>query len=1135
MANEEVTLQSSEGVEFNYNGPAWAKEDTLQKLLAISTSQARAAASSNKSVTELLKKEMKILEKEQKTIDDNLKFQKEINTAIAARNKEAKEAERQANNFYDRLVAVNNDMADAVAGLDFDTSMARMSGILGEEVRGGIGTTIKKGFMGPFNFALETTGTALGVLEDTAKVVGSAFMSVAGIALTAFTTALGFTVGRLFTYADSFRQLNEVGMNFASQSEAGANSMVELARQASNANLSIDQFTKALTDNTAVAIAIGTESFAQISKNVRMAAMQFGQYGMTIDQLNEFTGDYLEMQRVTGTLQAMSEAERTKRSNQYLQSLTNLTRVTGLSRRQIADSLKQQKDEATLKSYLLTLDADARKSLTEVTDSVQTVFAAIPGGDQVGEAFGQIVSGLPAAGTEFGQTLARAGAHSEMAALEDLGRQVRAGKISKEEAQQRSMDLLRSLQGNESFRKQLATMTLAGDENAKAMTGFIGNLQGADLAAVRNQLAQDGTTKSFNNMGEIFNKFGTMFDKIISGILSDPTIGKAINDMFSAIADAGDGLANTLGDKVIPRFIAGITDLVKGDTLGKLATGFGNMVDKVFAFISNLADFDISTALFGGTVKTVDEDGAEIEQKVTGLFDGVDLGAKFSEMIGKAFSGVVSGFMSLLTNPLVIAGLVGVFAGPKIIGAIASGAGSLMSNMAGGILNKIPGLGGGGGAPKVGTKMAGGGKAMAGAGKGLGGFIGGLGEGVMKGAAAGLSAFGAGNVKILLGAATVAGVITAIGAGIAAAAWLTGKALPSFIEGIKGFEELDGTKLIDAAKGMAAISGAMAAFGAGTAVAGLGSLVGGITSGLAGLFGGETDPLAQMKKFSDADIDGAKVKANAEALVAFNTAMAGAGVANASAGAGMLISSIAGFFGGDTPIDTMLADMSKFSNVAIDGAKIKANADALVAFNTALAGTGAGVDYGSGGSLLSSIAGFFGGDTPFDQMMNDIKTFGAAEINAANVEENATAMAAFSNALSGLSVSGISDIEIPKNLDERLTDLAAVPSLSNIAEGMTAIATVSGLESNVKLLNSLDTNNLTSFADAMEDLVTTLGKLNEELAEDNKGLFGGTGVAAKDVVSQMGGNSQLSIKKLERIVAELQEIKKIHKDNAAVS
>ena len=105
---------------------------------------------------------------------------------------------------------------------------------------------------------------------------------------------------------------------------------------------------------------------------------------------------------------------------------------------------------------------------------------------------------------------------------------------------------------------------------------------------------------------------------------------------------------------------------------------------------------------------------------------------------------------------------------------------------------------------------AAGGVPKGGAGKAIGGFLGGMGEGVMKGAAAGLSAFGKGSVSILLGATTVAGVITAIGAGIAAAAWLTGKALPSFVSGIKEFESLDGTKLADAASGMLAIRGAMA-------------------------------------------------------------------------------------------------------------------------------------------------------------------------------------------------------------------------------------------------------------------------------------------------------------------------------------
>ena len=1071
MANEEVTLQSSEGVEFNYNGPAWAKEETLQKLLALSTAEARKLASNNKNITDILKKEMKTLESEAKQAASRAKVQQELNDAIKERNKEAKMAEQQANNFYDRLVAVNNDMADAVAGLDFDTSMARMGSILGEDVRGGIGTSIKKGFMGPFNFALETTGTALGVLEDGAKALGSAFMSVAGIALTAFTTALGFTVGRLFSYADSFRTLNDVGMNFASTSEEGANSMVELARQASNANLSIDQFTKALSENTAVAIAIGTESFAQISKNVRTAAMQFGQYGMTIDELNEFTGDYLDMQRMNGILENMSQVERTKRSNEYLQSLTNLTRVTGLSRKQIAESLKQQQQEGTYRAYLLSLDEETRRSVQQNAEAAMQVFASIPGGDQVGEAFGQILSGLPAAGTEFGQQLARVGAHQEMAALEDLGRQVRNGQISRAEAQQRSMDILSSLKSNEQYRSQLMVMARSQDEGAKSFAGFIGNLQGADLAMVRNQISQDGTTKAFNNMGEIFNKFGTIFDQLISGILSDPTIGKAINDMFQAIQGAGDGLANTLKSDVIPKFIDGITNLVKGDTLSKLAEGFGNMIDKIMAFIGNIATFDIKTALFGGKATTTDADGNQVEQQVEGLFGDVDIGKFFKDTIMGALGAVKDGFLALITDPLVIGALVAVFAGPKVIGAIASGAGSLMGSMTSGILGKIPGMGGGGASKALGA--AGGGASKGGAGKAIGGFLGGMGEGVMKGAAAGLSAFGKGSVSILLGATTVAGVITAIGAGIAAAAWLTGKALPSFVSGIKEFESLDGTKLADAASGMLAISGAMAAFGAGTAVAGLGSLVGGITSSLAGLFGGETDPLAQMKKFSDANIDGTKVKANAEALVAFNTAMAGAGVANASAGAG---------------------------------------------------------------SIISSISSFFGGDTPFEKLMADIKVFGATDIDSAKVSSNASALKLFADALSGMSSAEVGEIEIPKNLASRLTDLSNVPTLDNIAQGMTNIATVSGLDTNIDKLNSLDADNLNNFAEAMENLVDVLGKLNDELAEDNKGLFGGgTGTSAADVVSQMQNGTSLSANKLERVIRELQEIKKITKDNAAVS
>jgi len=142
----------------------------------------------------------------------------------------------------------------------------------------------------------------------------------------------------------------------------------------------------------------------------------------------------------------------------------------------------------------------------------------------------------------------------------------------------------------------------------------------------------------------------------------------------------------------------------------------------------------------------------------------------------------------------------------------------------------------------------------------------------------------------------------------------------------------------------------------------------------------------------------------------------------------------------------------------------------------------------------------------------------------------------FADALSGMSTAEVGEIEIPKNLASRLTDLSNVPTLDNIAQGMTNIATVSGLDTNIDKLNSLDADNLNNFAEAMENLVEVLGKLNDELAEDNKGLFGGgTGTSAADVVSQMQNGTSLSASKLERVIRELQEIKKITKDNAAVS
>jgi hypothetical protein len=313
---------------------------------------------------------------------------------------------------------------------------------------------------------------------------------------------------------------------------------------------------------------------------------------------------------------------------------------------------------------------------------------------------------------------------------------------------------------------------------------------------------------------------------------------------------------------------------------------------------------------------------------------------------------------------------------------------------------------------------------------------------------------------------------------------------------------------------MLAVAGGMAAFGAGSAVAGLGNLVGNIADGIGAMFGAEkANPLEQLLEFQKYTIDEAKVKGNANALVAYSTAMAAYGGGTAASGLGSLVGGIAdgitGFFGGETGIP--YEDIIKFQGYTFDEEKVKGNAAAMVAFNEALTSS-ASASAGSGignavGAIGDAIAGFFGGKTPFEK----VREFGAMELNAEGVKTNAEAMVNMANALGAFTSGEAGEIEISARTVtsmERLSELGATAGLGTLATDLNNIATVQGLSANITSLNSLDTDGVRSYNTAMEKLVETLEALNKVLAEDNTGTFGGgTGVSAASMLEsgQLGG------------------------------
>ena len=291
---------------------------------------------------------------------------------------------------------------------------------------------------------------------------------------------------------------------------------------------------------------------------------------------------------------------------------------------------------------------------------------------------------------------------------------------------------------------------------------------------------------------------------------------------------------------------------------------------------------------------------------------------------------------------------------------------------------------------------------------GLASLVGALGKGaglLLKGLAVGLIAFA--NPLVLGGAAILGGSIIAIGAGIAAAAWITGKALPTFAKGMQSFESLDGKKLIDAGAGIAAVGAGLGVFGVGGAAAGFGNIAANISDGLVNFFGGKT-PFDKVLEFQKHDFKLEKIKNNAAAMQAFAGAMAVQGGAGILAGIGGAVGAIGGaitsFFGGDSPMGpAKYAKVLEFEKAGpFNVKKIEANAAALVAYSIAMAKSTSigtiGKIAGAVGAVADSITGFFGGETgvPYEELTD----FQMYSFDQKAIEANAKALVAYSTAMS---------------------------------------------------------------------------------------------------------------------------------------
>ncbi|MBO01981.1 MAG: hypothetical protein CMG35_12000 [Candidatus Marinimicrobia bacterium] len=805
---------------------------------------------------------------------------------------------------------------------------------------------------------------------------------------------------------ESYRQLSTVGGTLG-------NSITEVRRAAANLELNMGEYAGLIMQSSEAMrmlggnVAAGQIRFAAMNKSLKATGdfAALKNLGFTVMELNEGMVDYISLQRNLGRLEGKSNADLAKGSAAYLKQIDLLARATGKSRKEVEAQLAAQATDAGIRGLLNAL-GEGTKEFENLQASLSLIDTY---GGEASYALKDLLDGV-VQDDRTAKFLAALGpgADEVKKALEAVG----AGADP-----QVLLDAFSRAGGELEKFAQIDTGDKIAD--AKARAAFIAQLRKtqpeiADFLDASTKMAEAGQI-NLKQVREDQKKIDqntqnmTTFDDAIKSLRA--TIQTALIDsgLFDALGDAMGGLSEVFGSAEFKKRVEELAE----------------------AFASKTKEF-IDLFKEGGFK-------AVFDRAVSGL----------GSVLGDAF-------VSAITNPKVILGIAGAFAAlfalKAVSGALVSGIGGMFGGGGGG--KSLPG--GKPGATTGGAKI----------GKSVGGFVGGLGEGVMKGAAAGLRAFA--HPMVPVGAAALGAAIVAIGAGIAGASWILGKALPTFVDGLKSFEDLDGAKIGAAGDAMVSLSLGMAAFGAGTAVAGLGTLVGSISEGIGQLFGAD-DPITRIQKFADANIDGAKVKTNAEAMVAFGNAM--------------------------------------------------------MSLPTTMPGSGVFAAFGQ------AIAGFFGAQTPFEQLTN----FGNMDLNAEKVKANSEALVAFGNALSSMPSDELGTLSLHKNFVSNMKELATVDSegLSGVSTSLASITSIPNLSATLGELGDLGKNyrNVEDLAEAMEDLADAMKEVNRQSRSGRNNARTGNNTdggdtSAGSIIAGLGSNSgqdqlNTTMQRIEEILARI--------------
>jgi hypothetical protein len=466
---------------------------------------------------------------------------------------------------------------------------------------------------------------------------------------------LGILTGYFQGSIDTFRNLSDVGAGFGGD-------ILAMRQASADASLSLEQFASLVGGSSGTLTMLGStvtqgaQRLGSMTKELRNADRGLMNLGFTQESLNEGMVDYLENQALAGQLRGRSDRSLIDGAQNYLTELDKLSKITGKSRKELAEQMNQNGQAANINVTRARLSGEA---LMNFDNNLAHLTTMVPG---LGDAFKDLSDGIPQ--TEVGQVLT-----SLVPGFKELAEANASGRISQEEFQRRLADLTPQITRAFDSMDPAQVQALMGREGFDGLLGSLSEVrtytqrQTKAAAAAAEQANADAKRQPLTaflanfeqTVQDVRSKFESAF--IESGVLD--FIGEELAGGAGTLMEQIDGLADTL------QTYLGSDDF-KND-FQSFKDALANTKTAITEFIDNFRKFDLKTALFGGKKGDVigkNEDGTDkvLATDVSGLFKGME-GESIKSIIFSNLTSAIGGLFldfDITWDDIIVGGLAGI-------------------------------------------------------------------------------------------------------------------------------------------------------------------------------------------------------------------------------------------------------------------------------------------------------------------------------------------------------------------------------------------------------------------------------------------------------------------------------------------